>query len=243
LVDLERASVQRLDDDWRPERPEGHWPPPGSLRLAGFTYNGFGGDHQATAADRLAWARKSHALAGQSRYAAQVYEQLARVHRQAGQDAEAQQVAIARRTDLRRYGHLTAWRKAGNWLFDVTIRHGYKPGRAVSALVFLYLASLGMLWCAQHQDDVVVPARPVAEDTLAPTALSCTPAYPCYYPAGHAFDTVVPIIKTGQSDDWRVNGDAPGGTWYIAGTWIVTGLGWAFATLAVIGFTGVVRKE
>jgi hypothetical protein len=41
LVDLERAVVQRLDDDWR--FPDAHWPPAGQLRLAGFTYGGFGG--------------------------------------------------------------------------------------------------------------------------------------------------------------------------------------------------------
>ena len=41
LVDLERAAVHRLDDDW--SLPDAHWPPAGQLRLAGFTYDGFGG--------------------------------------------------------------------------------------------------------------------------------------------------------------------------------------------------------
>jgi len=46
LVDRERAAVHRLDDDW--SLPHAHWLPAGQLRLAGFTYDGFGGQDQAS---------------------------------------------------------------------------------------------------------------------------------------------------------------------------------------------------
>src|SRR5690606_2072234 len=124
LVNLERAAVHRLDDDWGADRPEGHWPPAGKLRLDGFTYRGFGGDNHASLQQRLAWIRKSHppANTGTRGYQAQPYQQLAQVYRQTGQDAEAQQVAIAQHTDLRRHGHLTWGKKVANWLLDVSIR-------------------------------------------------------------------------------------------------------------------------
>jgi hypothetical protein len=117
LVELARAAVHRLDDDW--SLPHAHWPPAGQLRLAGFTYDGFGGRKQASSQQRLDWIRHSHRPAMSTApkgFAAQPYEQLARVYRQAGQETEARQVAIARRSDRRRHASLTRRQKLGNWL-------------------------------------------------------------------------------------------------------------------------------
>jgi hypothetical protein len=47
-------------------------------------------------------------------FAAQPYEQLIRVYRQAGLEADARRVAIARRNDLSRFGHLTPAGRVGN---------------------------------------------------------------------------------------------------------------------------------
>jgi hypothetical protein len=244
LVDLERAAVHRLDDDW--SLPHAHWPPAKQLRLAGFTYDGFGGRKQASSQQRLDWIRRGHTTATATTpaaFAAQPYEQLGRVYRQAGQEAEARQVAIARRSDLRRYASLTRTQKAGNWLLDKTIRHGYQPLRAVGLLVAVYVAVLGVFWFAQHHGGVIVPAKDTKTVTPAPTALHCSSAYPCFYPAGYAVDVVVPIVNLRQAEHWRPNGHAPWGWFYIAVGWIATGLGWAFSTLAVAGYTGLVRRD
>jgi hypothetical protein len=244
LVDLEQATVHRLDDDW--SLPRAHWPPAGQLRLAGFTYDGFGGRKQASSRQRLDWIRRSHTIAMATTpkgFAAQPYEQLARVYRQAGRETEARQVAIARRSDLRRYGSLTRTQKLGNWLLDKTIRHGYQPLRAVGLLLAIYVAVLGGFWFAQHQDSVIVPIRDTKTITPAPTALHCSPAYPCFYPAGYAIDVVVPIINLRQAENWHPDGHAPWGWAYVAAGWIGTGFGWAFTTLAVAGYTLLVRKD
>jgi hypothetical protein len=244
LVDLERAAVHRLDDYW--SLPDAHWPPAGQLRLAGFTYDGFGGQHQASWRQRLDWIRRSHTTASgttPAAFAAQPYEQLARVYWQAGQEQEARKVAIARRSDLRRYGSLSRPQKLGNWLLDKTIRHGYQPLRAVVWLGLVYLAVLGVFLYAQHQDRVIVPAKDTKTIQPAPTALHCSPGYPCFYPAGYAVDVVVPIVKLRQAENWRPNGHAPWGWVYFAVGWAATGLGWAFTTLAVAGYTGLVRKD
>src|SRR5690606_8365120 len=79
----ERATVHRLDDEWGPERPEGHWPAAGRLKLDGFTYGGFGGEKRASLQQRLAWIRKGHATTKNDAHAyrAQPYQQLAHVYR------------------------------------------------------------------------------------------------------------------------------------------------------------------
>jgi hypothetical protein len=56
-------------------------------------------------------------------------------------------------------------------------------------------------------------------------------------------DVVVPIINLRQAESWRVDGHAPWGWAYIAVGWVATGLGWAFTTLAVAGYTGLIRKD
>jgi hypothetical protein len=44
-LDLDGVTTNRLADD-------GHWPGPGKLKLNGFKYNAFSGDHPSTFVDR-----------------------------------------------------------------------------------------------------------------------------------------------------------------------------------------------
>jgi hypothetical protein len=243
-VNLERAAAHRLVDNWA--LPDAHWPPQGKLRLTGFTYDGFGGNPPATCDQRLAWVRRSSSASTDRRkmtFAAQPYEQLIRVYRQSGLEADARRVAIAKRNDLRRSGQLTSAGRVGNWILDKTIRHGYQPLRAAALLAVVYLAVLLVLWAAQHRPGLVVPAKDIRAITPAPTAEVCVGGYPCFYPAGYAIDAVIPLLNLRQVENWRLNGSADWGWAFIAGTWVATGLGWAFSTLAVVGYTGLVRKD
>jgi hypothetical protein len=245
LVDLERAGVHRLVDDWR--NPDAHWPPPGQLVLDGFTYDGFGGEHQADWRQRLGWIRRQRpanpGAAGAGMVPTQPYEQLAGVYWRNGQEAEAQEIAIAQRNDLRDAGDLTWPRWISSFVLDKTIKHGYRPPRVVGLLAALYVAVLLAFWGVQHQPGVMVPAKDTAGMTAAPTALHCRSGYPCFYPAGYALDVVVPIIKVGQAENWRPDGAAPWGWAYLAGTWLATGLGLALTALAAADYTGLVPKK
>jgi hypothetical protein len=246
----------RLDDDWSEDGA--YWPTAGNLRLAGFIYDGFGGKNLASCQQRLDWVRSQH-LKPQpdkpARFGAQPYEQLARVYRQMGHEGDACRVAIARRNDLRAYGGLGRLRRTGNWLLDVTIKHGYQPLRAVGMLAVVFVAAFFLSYEAQHQDHVMVPtkdptsARPASAASTAPTtptaptAMGDTAQYPSFYPLGYAIDLTIPIVKVGQAEYWRINGAADWGWAFVGGTWIVTGLGWALTTLAVVGYTGLIRKD
>jgi hypothetical protein len=244
-VNLEGATVGNLDDDWSSERPNGCWPTGGRLRLDGFTYGRFGGTQQATVQQRLAWIRSQYQpppTDSTADFATQPYQQLAAVYRQAGQDTQARKVAIARRADLRTYGNLNPYHKAGNWFLDKTIKYGYQAWRAGVGLAAVFVVFAALSFVAQHHH-LMVPAGDTEGLRPAPSATDCTSNYPCFYPVGYAVDTVIPIINVHQAEYWGPYGQVPWGRAWVAGTWIATGLGWALATLLVAGYTGLVRRD
>jgi hypothetical protein len=241
-VSLEGTSADELRDDWSDDRVNGFWPTGGLLSLDGFTYNRIGGHHQADVDQRLKWIRSQYPEATKGRrtvFTTQPYEQLVTVYRRAGQETQARKVAIARRTDLRQCGDLRQYRKVANWLLEKTIRYGYETWRAAIGLIVLFLAVAGLAWLAQHLNLIV----PVGNVKPTPSATQCTTDYPCFYPAGYAIDTVIPLINVHQASYWGIDGSAGWGWIWVLGSWIATGLGWAGATLLVAGYTGLVRQE
>ncbi len=245
-VNLEGAAAAQLEDEWTPAvtRANGCWPVGGRLHLDGFTYGRLGGNQQATVGQRLTWIRSQYLRSdrGWLGFATQPYEQLAAVYRHAGQDTQARKVAIARRADLRKYGNLNAYRWAGNWLLDKTIKYGYQAWRAAVGLAIVFVAFLVMSVFAQH-NHVIVPVGNLVGVHPVPVANQCTSSYPCFYPAGYAIDVVIPIINVHQADHWGLDGHAPGGWIWVADSWVATGLGWALVTLLVAGYTGLVRRQ
>lgn len=173
-------------------------------------------------------------------FAAQPYEQLADVYRRAGQDSQARKVAIARRTDLRPYGNLNPYRKAGNWFLDKTIKYGYRSWQAGLGLAALFIIFTVLSFAAQ-QHHLIVPVGNFKGS--APSATNYTSAYRCFYPAGYSVDIVIPIINVHQADNWGPDGAAPWGQAFVIASWVATGAGWALATLLVTGYTGLVRQE
>jgi hypothetical protein len=249
-VILEDVTVGQIDDSWTDSNgnalPNGYWPPAdqGRLLLDGFTYARVGGERPATLAQRLGWIGsqpKDSAVRIGARFASQPYVQLAKLYQQAGQDAEARAVAIARRRDLRRYGDLTRSRKAANWLLDKTILYGYQTWRAVAAIIFLYVAVLLFLWIAKYHS-AIVPVGDTEGLHPIPAATSCTSLYPCFDPFGYAIDTVIPLINVHQASFWGPNARVPWGTACVVVTYLATGLGWILATLALAGYTGLARR-
>jgi hypothetical protein len=64
--------------------------------------------------------------------------------RGAGQDSDARKFAVARRSDLRKFGNLGLYHKVGSWLLDKFIKYGYQTWRAVAGLAMLYVTVLGL---------------------------------------------------------------------------------------------------
>jgi hypothetical protein len=174
-------------------------------------------------------------------FATQPYEQLAAVYRQAGQDAQARKVAIARRADLREYGNPNPYRKFGNWFLDKTIKYGYQTWRAGVGLAAVFVIFFVFSFLAQ-QYHLMVPVGDTEGLHYLPSATRCTSSYPCFYPFGYAIDTVIPVINVHQAAYWGPDGHTPWGHVWVAGTWVATGLGWALVTLLIAGYTGLVPR-
>jgi hypothetical protein len=244
-VNLEGAEVGELEDDWSTDRANGYWPTGGVLLLNGFIYGRFTGRSQATVRQRLEWIRSQYrrSSTGWLGFATQPYDCLVAAYRQAGQEFQARQAAIAKRVDLRKYGNLNAYRRFGNWLLDKTIKYGYQNWRAGVAMVYVYLVVVALSILAQQHhlmvpvNDLVVGVHPV------PVATRCTPSYPCFYPVGYAIDVVFPLVSVHQADFWGIDGSTPWGWVFTASTWIATVLGWTGATFLVAGLTSLVRRQ
>jgi hypothetical protein len=244
-VSLQGATADQLVDDWGSARNNAFWPTDGRLHLDGFIYSRLGGAEPATVDQRLGWLRSQYeqnASKIPAPFAAQPYEQLASVYRHAGQDTEARRVAIARRSDLRKYGNLSPPRRIGNWLLDKSIKYGYQTWRAVAGLISLYVIVLALSIFAQHHG-LIVPVGNVTNLHPTPVATRCVGNYPCFYPAGYAIDTVIPIINVHQAAYWGPSGHTSWAWIWVLTTWIATALGWALVTLLVAGYTGLARRE
>ena len=254
IVDLRRATVSYLVDDG--DDPGRIWPPNGNLRLDGFVYEGFGGDNRGTWQTRLRWVRLQYEKAPDEHetecyFVLGPYEQLARVYRTHGQETEARKVTIAKHNDLRKYGSLSRTSWLGSLLLDKTIKHGYRPLRAITVLAFVYMATFGVLLASEHygvhtpnnNSDLIVAGKDAIGLSPMPSERTCTSTYPCFSPAGLALDTVLPIVNVHQSENWRPNRRAPFGTSLVVFLIVATLLGWAFTTLAVVGYTGLVRRD
>ena len=59
---------------------------------------------------------------------------------------------------------------------------------------------------------------------------------------GLAIDTAVPLLKVGGEKRCLIIANTPWGQVLYLFTYILQALGWAFATLFVAGYTGLVRK-
>ena len=228
------------------------------LRLDGLTYSGFAGANQPDVKQRLQWIRSQYrprlrepwedttAYRGQandrgSDFAAQPYQQLVRAYQQVGKDVEARTAAIALRRDRRKRGHLTWYRKVFDWLLDFFIGYGYQTWRAVAALAGLFGIVLILMLVAE-QNNAFEAAQNATLLHPAPSATRCEDSYPCFSPLGYTIDTVIPLINVHQVDYWAPNADSSWGLACVYATYAGTALGWLFATLALAGATGIVRR-
>ena len=244
-MNLTNASAGGLVDD-----PES-WPPPGMLLLDGFVYERIvSGPRDAVT--RLGW------LVRQQSFAPQPYRQLAKVLKDEGDDKGARFVLFERERLRRRREDGTPLARAWSLILRWTIGFGYYPGRALAWLLGLTLAGL-LLFSGGLALGSLAPTDKDAYAVFKQTG-RLPPQYEQFNALVYSFESSFPFVKLGQTDRWQPDPDprwncpAAGashqGLCWIASPerlrlfrWLQICLGWFFATMGVVGLTGVIRKE
>ncbi|RAS62331.1 hypothetical protein C8D87_108152 [Lentzea atacamensis] len=151
-------------------------------------------------------------------YSTQPWVQLAAAHQAAGHERDVRRIRVAAQRDLRRRGQLSRWGRIWHLIRGLTIGHGYRP-------------ALALLWLAG------VLAVSVAV-VLASGAVRCS----VVEQVGYALNVATPLVKV-DAARCTVDTASGAGQFVLASTWLLQILAWAFATLFVAGFTGLVRRN
>jgi hypothetical protein len=237
VVDFTNATASALEDR------EADWPD--ALAVTGFRYD-------TLRSDARGWRSRRGWLRRQVEPDPSAYRQLAAGYRASGDDVDARKTLMERHTALIRRDRPGSWKAhfpgpAGRlWrrLLGLSIGHGYEPWLVLWLVVPLLV---GMACWYDRADDreLLVPTA----SARGVTSSTCTSEYPCVQPFVYALDTLIPVIELGQRSRWTPDisatddGYLDDGRWLGAATWIMSVLGWVFATLIVAGFSGVIRKE
>ena len=230
-LNLEHARLGVIEDD------EGSWPQRGRLRIDGLEYEGFAGDQTPTdARRRLEWLRRQL-----PDFRPQPYDQLARVFRRMGREADAVEVLIAKQEDLIRHGKLSWWGRLTRRILGVTIGHGYRSGRALLwSLAFVIAGALIFGWANAH--GLMAPSSPeILTDPLYRAGGTIPPDYPRFDALFYSLDAFLPIVDLHQESFWLPDAGKPFGALVRVYLWIHIAAGWFLSTLFVSGVTGLVR--
>ena len=167
-------------------------------------------------------------LANRTRqYASQPYHQLAAAHQAAGHERDVRRIRIAQQRDLLRRGQLTRRGRTWHRVTGLTVGYGYRPSAALLWLAATLTVAVLMIV------GVAGPAGLVRGETGACSAVD---------QVGVALNAATPLIKPDTQQRCRIITTTGLGQFVVVATWILQGLTWAFATLFIAGFTGLVRK-
>ena len=200
-VNLQHARFTILRDD------DLNWP--SDLRLDGLTYSIL--DPGVPAHERLAWLARDPKA-----HLTSAYEQLASVYRNAGRDADARSVQLAKQRRAR--PELPWYARAWGHLQDVTVGYGYRPLRA--ALWLLALLAVGTAVFASH------PPSPFPKESAPP-----------FSPFVYTLNLILPIVDFGQARAY----DPRGIEQWLSYALILAG--WILATTAASGIIRVLRRD
>jgi hypothetical protein len=193
FLNLTNAKVESLLDQ------EASWPPKGRLFLDGFVYDRITmGPTDANT--RLRWLRLQPDELG---YLPQPYEQLIAVLREMGHEHQVAKVAIAKKWDLRKRGHLGWLGWIQNWFLYLVVGYWYRPWPAfvwISLLVVLGSCVFSRAYSAglmvpSDKDAYAVYENSKIQEVRRP--------YPRFHALLYSLDVILPS-DLGQKSNWRL---------------------------------------
>jgi hypothetical protein len=166
-------------------------------------------------------------------YVPQPYRQLAEVCRAEGDEQRAKTTLIAQedaRGEVLRHGH-AHWR--GPWVWHsitrMTVRYGYQSARALRFLLVVLAISCSLMIVADTRGLLVHPKTEGAGRCGVVETI------------GSAVDGTVPLLGFAAANRCELT-NAGAAQWIFVFSLVLQVLSWAFITLFVTGFTGIVRK-
>jgi hypothetical protein len=210
ILNLAGAQVGQLADD------EASWVGSAHFDLDGFIYGAIV-DGPADATTRLRWlARQTPVPLNQSMqlgppprpFRPHPYQQLAKVLRERGQEADARRILIgkeeARLTQDRTLSRGAYW---WYWFLGRSMAHGYQPQRLLFYAFILFALGSGV-FAAGDWAGLMVPSNAEVYAYYERSG-QVPPYYPRFRPLLYSLDTLLPIINFGQKDHWRLRDGAP----------------------------------
>ena len=175
-------------------------------------------------------------------YHASGYQRLAAVERAAGHDGTVRRILMAQQTDLRRRsprslgGRLTRW---FHWLWGVLAGYGYRARRTAAALLLVLVVAGALGWWAGQ-----VPTRPGhhAAERVATAPVGAGTPCSAVELVGLGLDRGLPLAMTGMRARCDLDTASRKGQAFTAAIWLVQLAVWGLATLALAGYTNLVRK-
>ncbi|SEF38275.1 hypothetical protein SAMN05421837_119109 [Amycolatopsis pretoriensis] len=168
------------------------------------------------------------------------YQQLATAERAAGHDGNARQILIAQQRDLHRRAPkaIGGWpARRFHWLWGFLAGYGYRARQTAAALLLAVVAAGGLGLWAGHVGSGGHRAAERTADLTAATGTPCTTVELI----GVGLDRGLPL-SPGVRGRCDLNTGIAAGQWFTVAIWLVQAAIWALATLALVGYTGLVRK-
>jgi hypothetical protein len=239
-LDLQFAKVQTLDHHQDSL--------PGKLLLNGLEYEALGAKFLKNPTQGLEWLRRQSSETGEN-FPTQPYKQLAKVLQASGEGDEAIEVMVAKEQDEIQYGKLGDFEKSWRKLLGI-IDYGYRPQKALyGALLIVLLGAI--LFCGGYNEKVLVETGQSCRrgnvstsptPTVTPLTLTTTTSSQRFNAFFYSLDLFLPIIDLGLEKSWQPDTNCDGGIALRYYYWFHIIMGWALTTLAVAGYSGLVRK-
>ncbi|WP_219151752.1 hypothetical protein [Amycolatopsis sp. TNS106] len=175
-----------------------------------------------------------------SGYSPQPYQQLALLLKSYGHDNEARTILRAQQDDLRARGDLGGrFARCVHSLWGLLAGYGYRVRRVAGALaiVLLLASTLGVIAGS-------VPAGDTGRPVAAPTSATASPGTTCSLieRVGLGLDRGLPLASTGIRSRCDLDSSTFAGQVFTASLWLIQFLIWGLATLAIAGYTGLIRR-
>ncbi|MEV4052497.1 hypothetical protein AB0J55_15050 [Amycolatopsis sp. NPDC049688] len=174
-------------------------------------------------------------------YTPSPYQKLAAAERAAGHDGNARHILITQQQDLQRRdsaaigGRLTRFFHR-SW--GVLAGYGYRARRTAAALAIALLAAVTVGLLAGHITDGTHHAAERVTSFAEPAGHPCTTVELI----GVGLDRGLPLSPTGVRSRCDLNTETTAGQWLTLLIWLIQAAVWGLATLALAGYTGLIRK-